>query len=99
MASIMIIAGLVAGMAVSPVPDSLGVGAMTGPIVLAQAQSGDNGGSDGGVDCRSAAYRAVEEVGGQLLSVRQSGNECVITVLIPGSGNERPRKVTMRVSS
>ncbi len=99
MASIMIIAGLAAGMAASPVPDSLGIGAMTGPVVLAQAQSGDNGGSDGGVDCRSAAYRAIEEVGGQLLSVRQSGNECVITVLIPGSGNERPRKVTMRVSS
>lgn len=98
MASIMIIAGLAAGMAASPVPDSLGIGAMTGPIVLAQAQSGDSG-SDGNVDCRSAAYRAVEEVGGQLLSVRQSGNECVITVLIPGSGNERPRKVTMRVSN
>lgn len=98
MASIMIIAGLAAGLAASPVPDSLGIGVMSGPVVLAQAQSGDSG-PDGGVDCRSAAYRAVEEVGGQLLSVRQSGNECVITVLIPGSGNERPRKVTMRVSN
>ncbi|GEO84390.1 MULTISPECIES: hypothetical protein [Alphaproteobacteria] len=90
MSSIMIIAGLAVGMAASPVLDGVGVDAVNAPLVLVQ--------SDGGVDCRSAAYRVVEDVGGQLLSVRQSGNECVITVLIPGNGNERPRKVTMRVS-
>jgi len=95
MASIMIIAGLAVGMAATPAQDSVGAGAMKAPLVL--VQSADDNRS--GIDCRSAAYRAVEEVGGQLLSVRQSGNECVITVLIPGSGNERPRKVTMRVSN
>ena len=95
MASIMIIAGLAVGLATSPVAERVGTGAVTAPLVLVQS-SDDNG---GGVDCRSAAYRVVEEVGGQLLSVRQSGNDCVITVLIPGNGNERPRKVTMRVSN
>jgi hypothetical protein len=49
-------------------------------------------------DCSAAAARVVAEVGGQLLSVRESGGECVIVVLVPGSGNERPRKVTMRVA-
>lgn len=49
-------------------------------------------------DCRAAAARVVAEVGGQLLSVHESGGECVIVMLVPGSGNERPRKVTMRVA-
>ncbi len=49
-------------------------------------------------DCRAAAARVVAEVGGQLLSVRESGGECVIVVLVPGNGSERPRKVTMRVA-
>jgi hypothetical protein len=49
-------------------------------------------------DCRAAAARVVAEVGGQLLSVRESGGECVIIVLVPGNGSERPRKVTMRVA-
>ncbi len=34
-------------------------------------------------DCRAAAARVVAEVGGQLLSVRESGGECVIVVLVP----------------
>ncbi|MCZ8179088.1 MAG: hypothetical protein O9309_08665 [Rhizobium sp.] len=50
------------------------------------------------VDCRQAAARVVAEVGGQLLSVHESGGECVIVVLVPGNGSERPRKVTMRVA-
>ncbi|UJW76560.1 hypothetical protein [Rhizobium sp. SL42] len=49
-------------------------------------------------DCRAAAARVVAEIGGQLLSVRESGGECVIIVLVPGNGSERPRKVTMRVA-
>jgi hypothetical protein len=49
-------------------------------------------------DCRQAAERVVAEVGGQLLSVHESGGECVIVVLVPGNGSERPRKVTMRVA-
>ncbi|NML74364.1 hypothetical protein HHL25_09545 [Rhizobium sp. S-51] len=97
MASIMIIAGLAAGMAASSMPDTLG-DAMNPLLVPVQSQDA-NGQAADAVDCRSAAYRAVEEVGGQLLSVRRSGSECVVTVLIPGNGNERPRKVTMRVSN
>ncbi|MFN3321019.1 MAG: hypothetical protein ACK4ZU_00205 [Allorhizobium sp.] len=49
-------------------------------------------------DCRAAAARAAAEEGGQLLSVHESGGECVIVVLVPGNGNERPRKVTKRVA-
>jgi hypothetical protein len=57
------------------------------------------GGSDAvAADCRAAAARVVAEVGGQLLSVHESGGECVIVVLVPGNGSERPRKVTMRVA-
>lgn len=56
------------------------------------------GGDAMAVDCRQAAARVVAEVGGQLLSVHESGGECVIVVLVPGNGSERPRKVTMRVA-
>ncbi len=89
MASFLILAGLAASMAVSPV--TAGAGDINAaPLVLVQ----DNG--QGG-DCSAAAARAVAETGGQLLSVRASGGVCVITVLVPGNGNERPRKVTIQV--
>jgi len=48
-------------------------------------------------NCSAAARQVVAETGGQLLSATPQGNECVITVLIPGSGDARPRKVTVRV--
>ncbi|MGK9050174.1 hypothetical protein QTA58_02315 [Neorhizobium sp. CSC1952] len=50
-------------------------------------------------DCGSAASRVVRETGGQLLSAQPSsdGQTCVVTVLVQGSGSERPRKVTVRV--
>lgn len=48
-------------------------------------------------DCSSAAAQVVAQTGGQLLSATPQGDACVVTVLIPGSGNERPRKVTVRV--
>jgi hypothetical protein len=50
-------------------------------------------------DCGSAASRVVSDTGGQLLSAQPSsdGQTCVVTVLVQGSGNERPRKVTVRV--
>ncbi|MGG7518524.1 hypothetical protein ACQ3G6_11615 [Allorhizobium undicola] len=64
-----------------------------------QRSDADNADGDDRVDCRSAASRAVEETGGQLLSVRLSGGQCVITMLVPGSGdNARPRKMTVQVS-
>ncbi|CAN7226717.1 hypothetical protein [Neorhizobium sp. LjRoot104] len=50
-------------------------------------------------DCGSAASRVVRETGGQLLSAQPSsdGQTCVVTVLVQGDGNQRPRKVTVRV--
>ena len=50
-------------------------------------------------DCGAAASRVVRETGGQLLSAQPSadGQTCVVTVLVQGDGNQRPRKVTIRV--
>lgn len=101
MASFLIIASLASGLAATSAPEAA-VATAPAPVVLAQAQGngndGNNGGSRGGADCYGAAAQAAAELGGQVLSVRSSGGTCVVTVLIPGSGNERPRKVTMRVS-
>ena len=72
------------------------------PLLLVQQRNGDGqsrDSSDGGgrVDCRAAAGRALGQTGGQLLSARPAGGSCVVTVLVPGKGNERPRKMTVRV--
>lgn len=50
-------------------------------------------------DCRAAAAKAVSQTGGELLSAYPSadGQSCVITVLVQGNGNERPRKVTVKL--
>jgi hypothetical protein len=52
-------------------------------------------------DCSGAANQVVGQTGGQLLSASaqtQGGQVvCVITVLVPGNGNERPKKVTVSV--
>ena len=52
-------------------------------------------------DCSGAANTVVGQTGGQLLSASAttSGGQtvCVITVLVPGNGNERPKKVTVSV--
>lgn len=52
-------------------------------------------------DCAAAANRVVAQTGGQLLSAEpgKSGGQavCTVTVLVPGSGSERPRKVSMTV--
>lgn len=52
-------------------------------------------------DCSAAAARVVAQTGGQLLSATpstQGGRSvCNVTVLVPGHGNERPRKVTVSV--
>lgn len=101
MASFLIIASLASGIAATSVPVAA-VATGPAPLVLVQGQGngndGNNGSSRGGADCYGAAAQAAAEVGGQVLSVRSSGGACVVTVLVPGRGNERPRKVTMRVS-
>ena len=52
-------------------------------------------------DCSGAASQVVGQTGGQLLSASpqtQGGQTvCVITVLVPGNGYERPKKVTVTV--
>ena len=52
-------------------------------------------------DCSGAANQVVRQPGGQLPSASAQssggGTVCVITVLVPGSGNERPKKVTVSV--
>ena len=52
-------------------------------------------------DCSRAASQVVGQTGGQLLSASAKGSGgqtvCEITVLVPGSGNDRPKKVTVRV--
>lgn len=84
---------------------------MASPLIIAALTAGISGftapGADPGghllvqvaVGCGAAASRVVEETGGQLLSAQPSGDgqSCVVTVLVQGSGNERPRKVTVRV--
>lgn len=57
------------------------------PLQLAQA------------DCSAAAAQAAAQTGGQVLSVSASNQGgqtvCVVTVLIPGQGGERPRRTTI----
>ncbi|WP_343217442.1 hypothetical protein [Hoeflea sp. YIM 152468] len=52
-------------------------------------------------DCSGAANQVVSQTGGQLLSAaaQTKGGQvvCVITVLVPGKGNERPKKVSVSV--
>ena len=48
-------------------------------------------------DCSAAAEQVVAQTGGELLSAKPDGDSCVVTVLVPGNGNARPRQVTVRV--
>ncbi|MGQ3211638.1 MAG: hypothetical protein ACT6U0_09450 [Shinella sp.] len=48
-------------------------------------------------DCSDAAAQVLAQTGGELLSAQPKGDTCVVTVLVPGKGNARPRKVTVRV--
>lgn len=86
---------------------------MASPFIIAAVAAGLSGGlagqpvmPEGGGrvmtisgDCASAAQQVVDETGGVLLSARPSadGQSCVVTVLIQGSDNERPRKVQRQV--
>ncbi|MCB8836088.1 hypothetical protein [Aurantimonas sp. VKM B-3413] len=52
-------------------------------------------------DCSGAAARAESQTGGKVLSVstQQQGGQmvCVVTVLVPAQGGERPRKKTVTI--
>lgn len=62
----------------------------TGEVLLAQ-----------GGGCSGAAAQAAAQTGGQVLSVRtsQQGDRtvCVVTVLIPASDGNRPRRQTITI--
>ena len=47
------------------------------------------------LDCAAAARQAVREQGGRLLSVRATGGQCVITLLVQRD-KARPRKMIIR---
>ena len=52
-------------------------------------------------DCSAAAARAESQTGGKVLSVstQQQGGQmvCVVTVLVPAQGGDRPRKKTVTI--
>lgn len=87
MASYIIITGLAVALAAPALADGHRFG-FAAPMVLAQS----------GADCGAIARQIAAEEGGDLLSVDEAGDQCIVTVLVPASGGERPRKVTRRVS-
>lgn len=82
--------GLIAALAAMAVPAAAQMRAPDGTAVVPTA-----------ADCSRAASQVVGQTGGQLLSASaqtQGGQVvCVITVLVPGNGSERPKKVTVSV--
>ncbi|MBB4121600.1 hypothetical protein [Martelella radicis] len=53
-------------------------------------------GSTSAADCNAAAQTVVRSTGGQLLSavLTPDGNSCLVTVIIPASDGNMPRKIT-----
>ncbi|MGE0584726.1 MAG: hypothetical protein AB7O39_06265 [Flavobacteriaceae bacterium] len=45
--------------------------------------------------CGQAAAQAAASTGGQVIGVRQAGQSCIVTVLVPGRGGNPPRRVVM----
>ncbi|WP_394690011.1 hypothetical protein [Hoeflea sp.] len=82
--------GLIAALAAMAAPAAAQMRAPDGTAVVSAA-----------ADCSRAASQVVGQTGGQLLSASaktQGGQAvCVITVLVPGNGSERPKKVTVSV--
>jgi hypothetical protein len=82
--------GLIAALAAMAAPAAAQMRAPDGTAV-----------SHAAADCSRAASKVVGQTGGQLLSASaqtQGGQVvCKITVLVPGSGSERPKKVTVSV--
>lgn len=99
MASTLITAALAGLVGFASIPDVPAPAASNAfPLVAVQASNGNNGGNNNGQnDCRAAASQAVRETGGRLLSARPSGGVCVVIVLVPGKGNSRPERKTVRV--
>lgn len=93
--------GLAAGPASAyPGEDALAAGIATGSGHQ-ESEASQPGVLIAAADCSSAASRAARQTGGQVLSVstqNQGGQTvCVVTVLVPGKGNQRPRKQTVTI--
>jgi hypothetical protein len=75
--------------------------AMAAPAAAQMRAPDGTGIVQAAADCSRAASQVVGQTGGQLLSASaqtQGGQVvCVITVLVPGNGSERPKKVTVSV--
>lgn len=88
--SIGLIAAQAAMLSPAPAATEAGLSAPDGTAIVRTA-----------ADCAGAADQVVGQTGGQLLSAsaKTSGGQtvCEITVLVPGNGSERPKKVTVQV--
>ncbi|MCB1428631.1 MAG: hypothetical protein KDJ48_08485 [Nitratireductor sp.] len=49
-------------------------------------------------DCSQAAANAASARGGEVLSVKANGDQCVVKIRIPGKNGEPPRVETTTVS-
>ena len=49
-------------------------------------------------DCSQAAANAASSMGGEVLSVKAQGDQCVVKIRIPGKNGEPPRVETTTVS-
>jgi len=45
--------------------------------------------------CGRAAAQAARSTGGQVINVRQAGQSCVVTLLVPGGRGNPPRRVVV----
>ena len=84
------LSGPLSGTALGPLSDSLS-GALT-DTRLGVVGSGLTVAAGG---CGRAAAQAAASTGGQVIGVRQAGQSCIVTVLVPGRGGNPPRRVVM----
>lgn len=56
------------------------------------------GGAALAADCSQAAAQIARQTGGEVLSVSSSGENCEVTLRIPGEDGKPPRVVTRTVS-
>ena len=85
--------GLIAAHAATMSPAATVSGGLHAPDGTAIEQAAAN--------CSGAAAQVSRQTGGQLLSAKAKTSRgrtvCEITVLVPGKGYDRPKKVTVRV--
>ncbi|MGV1761027.1 hypothetical protein ACQZ6F_01165 [Rhizobium sp. A22-96] len=67
---------------------------IAGPVLAGQGQVVQSG--DKIQDCSNAADQVLSKTKGRLLSVKPRENRCIVTVIVPHSGN-RPEKIVVPV--